>query len=343
MRSWRAIGTHRRTGRYTAREIAELTHAAVGAIAARELTKLVLADLAGQPSPSSATVARTVAAQCADDAKRSALAAYLYLCRDLSVDALATVFGVDSSAARRLVERGTGTAPVTGGDECRGWALVAPRAGRTSAERRAGSGHLSLCRRCRNKLRAHAVLEQRVAAAGSVAFGASVTAAIGRAFAGSHAAGSAAGALTGPIVALSTAAALTAGAGTFAVTRHGDGDRRAPGGTVRPHPGTPAEVHPTPAAVSRPVPSTAAPAVADGARRPATSPPGRTPDRKLVPLPGVSAVPLPTVSLPARPLPVASISPPALPTSLPVPVPTLPVPTLPVPVPVPTLRLPQLP
>jgi hypothetical protein len=332
-----AIRAHRRPGWHLTREVAELTHAAAGAVAAAELSKRVLTDLAAHAHPSSTTVAAIVAAQCSDDGQRSALAAYLYLCRDLPPAALGTVFGIDPSAARRLVERGTGTAPVTGGDECRGWALVAPRPGRTTAERRAGSGHVSLCRRCRNKLRAHAVLEQRVAAAGSVAFGASVTAAVVRAFAGSHAVGSAAGALTAPIVALSTAAALTAGAGTFALTSRGDGGHRSPAGTVQPRPGAPADgpaepadADTTPAAVSHPL-ATSAPTGAPATAKPAPSVPGLPTVRKLLPLPGSTSVPLPTVSLPALPLPTVSASPPVLPT------------TLPLPGPLPTLKLPQLP
>ena len=335
MRSLRAVRAHRRPGRVLSREVAELTHAAAGATAARELTKQVLVDLAAHPYPGSAAVASAVAGRCRDDAQRSALAAYLYLCRDQSTDELGTVFGVEPAAARRLVERGTGTAPVTAGDECRGLALVAPRPGRTIPERRAASGHLSLCRRCRNKLRAHAVLKQKVAAAGSVAFGASVTAAVGRAFAGSHVAGSAAGALTAPIVALSTAVALTAGAGTFALTTHGDGGHRTPTGTDRPQQGAPAGVRTTPAADTQPVPGGTP---SSGPSRPA---PGLPTDRKLLPLPELTTVPLPTTSLPALPLPSVSLSPPALPTILPTALPTsLPTTSLPLPLPSVTLPLP---
>src|SRR4051794_37688488 len=342
MRSRLVVRRHRRPRRQLSRDVAELTHAAAGAAATGELTKRVLAELGDHAYPSSTTVAAVVAAHCADDSQRSALAAYLYLCRDLSLGSIGKVFGVDAAAARRLVERGTGTAPVTAGDECRGWALVAPRPGRTPAERQAASGHLSLCRKCRNKLRVHAMLEQRVAAAGSVAFGASVTAAVGRAFAGSHAVGSAAGALTGPIVALSTAAALTAGAGTVAITTHrggsGSGSERTPAGTVRPHPGGPAgglvntttDVHGTPAADPRTEP-TDAPAVGPTAG-PAPSVPGVTPVRKLLPLPALTAVPLPTASLPPLPLPRVSLSPVAVPTKLPTNVP-LPLPSVTLPLP----------
>ena len=340
MTSLRAVLTQRRPSRVLVREVEELTHAAAGAAAAPELTKHVLADLAPKPYPGSATVASAVAGRCSDDGQRSALAAYLYLCRDMSTDSLATVFAVDTPAARRLVERGTGTAPVTAAEECRGWALVAPRPGRTLPERRAASGHLSLCRRCRNKLRAHAVLEQRVAAAGSVAFGASVTAAVGRAFAGSHVAGSAAGALTAPIIALSTAVALTAGAGTFALTTHGDGRHRVPGGTDRLHPDAPASVRTTPAADTEPVPSTA-PSGGPTRQAPPGSQPGLPTERKLLPLPELTTVPLPTVSLPALPLPQVDLSPPALPTSLATALPTS-LPTS-LPLPLPSVTLPQLP
>src|SRR4051812_15105753 len=233
--------THSRTSRRLGQEVAELTRAVTDPRAARDLARLVLNDLSDIAYPHHQRVAAAVAQRCQDDAQRSALAAYLHLCRDLSFDAVGDVFGVDAGAARRLVERGTGTAPVTAAEDCRGWALVAPRAGRTTAERHAASGHLSLCRRCRNKLRAHTVLEHRVAVAGTTTLGASLAAAVGRTFAG-HVATSAAGAVTGPLVALSTAAAVTAGIGGFAVATHTDSPRTP--ANVQQH-GDPAHRHET--------------------------------------------------------------------------------------------------
>lgn len=320
---------HRRTVRRVALEVAELSRAVATGAAALELSRRVLADLAGKPYVGDAAIAAAVAHRCADDAQRRALAAYLHLCRDLSLDAVATVFEVDRAAARRLVERGTGTTPITAGDDCRGWGLVAPRPDRTSAERQAGTGHLALCRRCRNKLRAHASLEHRVAAAGTATFGASVTAAVGRAFAGGHVAGSAAGALTGPIVALSTAAALTAGAGAFAITAH-HGDVGSPAGVLRQHGHAPAGVRGSTAPGPQPV-STTAPTAGPVRRAPSGPTPDLRPSRQL-PLTDLPAVPLPSVTAPALPLPTVSVSPLPLPlpsASLPVPVPTLNVPTLP--------------
>lgn len=320
---------HRRTRRRVAGEVADLSRAVTTGAAAIELSRYVLADLAGQPYPGDAAIAAAVARRCADDEQRRALAAYLHLCRDLSLDAVSSVFDVDRATARRLVERGTGSTPITAGDDCRGWGLVAPRPGRTSAERQAGAGHLALCRRCRNKLRAHATLEHRVAAVGSATFGASVTAAVGRAFAGGHLAGGAAGVLSGPIVALSTAAALTAGAGALAITAH-HGDADSPAGVLRQHDRAPAEVRTTPVARPQSVVSSAPTAEPVG-RAPADRTPDLQPGRQL-PLPGVTAVPLPTVSAPALPLPTVSVSPVPLPSAsvvVPLPLPTLDVPTLP--------------
>ncbi|HET6818514.1 MAG TPA: hypothetical protein VFH66_14900 [Mycobacteriales bacterium] len=321
--------TRRRLGHRVLHDIDELTHAASDPAAARELARLVMRDLDGDHSPTAREVVAAVVARCADDGQRSGLAAYLHLCRDVSFDSLANLFDVTPPAARRLVERGTGTAPVTAADECRGWALVAPRPGRTDPEVRAASGHLSLCRRCRYRLRAHAVLEQRVAAAGSTAFGASVTAAVGRAFAGSHVA-SAAGAITGPVLALSTAAALTAGAGAFAVTTR-DGGSQLPRVSNVSHDGpAPHGGGRAPARSSRPASSDANPTATSV---PATAPtplPDAAPSR-LAPLPGTTLLKLPTLSTSPLPLPTVSISPLPLTT------------TSPLPVPVPTLTLPPLP
>jgi hypothetical protein len=330
---------HRRANRRVGNSVDELTRAVTDARAARDIARLVMADLATVAHPSAQDVLTAVAARCTDDVRRSALAAYLHVCRDVSLEMLGQVFGIDSGAARRLVERGSGTAPVTAADECRGWALVAPRVGRTDPELRAASGHLSLCRRCRYRLRAHAVLEHRVAAAGSVAFGASVTAAIGRAIAGGNVGSAAAGAITGPIVALSTAAALTAGAGALAVTTHGHGAAHYPAVShAHPHNGGRVTVDATPAASSGPASGRGTsrrvgPAVAPTAPAApaAPAPAGVTPSAPA-PLPGSDLLKLPAVSPPALPLPLPTVS-----------VPPLIAPTSPPPLPLPSLSLPPLP
>jgi hypothetical protein len=322
--------THRAARRRIAQDVGELTRAVTDGHSARALAKLVLADVRAQQHPTARDVVAAVASRCSDDAQRSALAAYLHVCRDVSFVTLANLFDVSPAAARRLVERGTGTTPITTADDCRGWALVAPRPGRTASELRAASGHLSLCRRCRYRLRAHAVLEHRVAAAGSAAFGVSVTAAVARTLAGGNLGGAAAGAITGPVLALSTAAALTAGVGAFAVTTHHGGVTR-PAVTNVSHDG-PAPAGDPPAAE----PSTPAPANRSegngGAAAPSpsrTSVPGVTPSR-LAPLPGSDLFKPPQVSPPALPLPTVSVPP-------------LPLPTSSVPVGVPSLTLPPLP
>jgi hypothetical protein len=320
---------HHRAGRRLAHEIGELTRAVTGPTDARELARAVTQDLESRSHATTRDVVAAVADRCCDDGQRSGLAAYLHLCRDFSFETLADVFGVNAATARRLVERGTGAVPVTAADGCRGWALVAPRAGRTQSELRAASGHLSLCRRCRYRLRAHAALEHRVAAVGSAAFGASVTAAIGRAVAGGHVGSAAAGAITGPVVALSTAAALTAGVGAFAVTSHGGGaSHRVVTNDVRGRDSHPAHVD------TRPVPSTEKPRRRNlGPATPPTAAPtpsGGLLPRRLVPIPGTTNLPLPQVSPPPLPLPTIRVSPPVIPTpSLPVPVPSLSLPPLP--------------
>ena len=329
MKSVRTLRLQRRLGRRVVQDIGELTRAVTDPRAARDLAQLVTSDLgnAGH-SPTAREVAAAVAARCIDDGRRSGLAAYLHLCRDVSFEALGEIFGVTPPAARRLVERGTGTAPVTAEDDCRGWALVAPRSGRTNPELEAASGHLSLCRRCRYRLRAHAVLEQRVAAAGSAAFGASVTAAVGRAFAAGHA-GAVAGAISGPIAALSAAAALTAGIGAFAVATHDTGSDR-PLVTNVSHDG------PAPAPGDHRQARGSQPANTSGgtaATAPPSTAPAPVPDiapSRLAPLPGATLLKLPQVSSPPLPLPSVSLSP-------------LPLTTSPLPVPVPTLTLPPLP
>ena len=331
MRTWRAVRAHRTARRRLAQDVGELTRAVTDPRAARNLAKLVLADVMARPHPTARDALVAVATRCDDDDQRSGLAAYLHVCRDISFDTLADVFAISPAAARRLVERGTGTTPITAADDCRGWALVAPRPGRTAPELRAASGHLSLCRRCRYRLRAHAVLEHRVAAAGSAAFGASVTAAVGRTLAGGHLAG-AAGVITGPIAALSTAAALTAGVGAFAVTTHH-------GGAARPVVNNMNDQGPAPAATVAPkanhgskAPAAHSGGADGGAGAPSTQQtptPGVAPSR-LAPLPGSNLLKLPQASPTAPPLPTVSVPP-------------LPLPTSPVPVPIPTLTLPPLP
>jgi hypothetical protein len=329
MKSWRAVRAHQSARRRIAQEVGDLTRAVIDARSARTLARIVLSDIRTQPHPTTHDVVVAVATRCSDDGQRSGLAAYLHVCRDVSFATLAEMFDISPAAARRLVERGTGTTPITAADDCRGWALVAPRPGRTEPERRAASGHLSLCRRCRYRLRAHAVLEHRVAAAGSAAFGASVTAAVARTFAGGNL-GGAAGAITGPVMALSTAAALTAGVGAFAVTTHHEGTTR-PAVTNVSHEG-PAPAGNAPA--TEPSASTPANRSADNGGAAAPSPaqtpvPGVAPSR-LAPLPGSNLLKLPQVSPPALPLPTVSVQPVPLPTSsLPVPVPTLTLPPLP--------------
>lgn len=327
MRSWSNVRAHRRAGRRLTHDVGELTRAVTDRAAARDLARAVLSDLGGRSWHSNADVIAAVADRCPDDAQRSGLAAYLHLCRDFSFESLAGVFGVTPTAARRLVERGTGAIPITAADGCRGWALVAPRPGRTQSELRAASGHLSLCRRCRYRLRAHAALEHRVAVAGTAAVGASVTAAVSRALAGGHVGSAAAGAITGPIVALSTAAALTAGVGAFAVTSHNGSTSRPAVGHVRVNEQRPAPERPSPSVVAR----LSTQPVAPHASAPATAPmpSGVTPNR-LVPLPASSLLNLPTVSPPALPLPTVRVSPPAITTSpLPIPLPSLSLPALP--------------
>jgi len=328
VRSWRAIRSHRRTSRRVAQDVAELTRAVTDPTTARDVARKVLRDLEARPHVSSRDVVAAVAETCGDDTQRSGLAAYLHLCRDFSFDTLGEVFGVTPAAARRLVERGTGAVPVTTADACRGWALVAPRPGRTTSELRAASGHLSLCRRCRFRLAAAAALEHRVAAVGSVAFGTSVTAAIGRAVAGSHIGGAAAGAISGPIIALSTAAALTAGVGALAVTTHHDATTSpAVSNTVGHNESSPAGVSSSPAPTSYRQAPTAVTRNNEPSVAPA--PVGVAPTR-LAPLPGRTVLRLPNLSPPPLLLPTVSVSPPAITTSpLPIPLPSLSLPSLP--------------
>jgi hypothetical protein len=315
----------RRPTRWLTREIDELSRAATGPDDARALARGVRADLGDVAHPSSRRVAEAVAARCTSDAQRSTLAAYLHLCRALSLEAVGAVFGIDAAAARRLVERGSGTAPVTAADDCRGWALVVPRSGRTPVEHDAAAGHLALCRRCRNKLQAYTGLEQRVAVAGTTTLSASVIAAVGRAFAGGQVATSAAGALTGPVVALSTAAALTLAAGGFAIAMHQSGGTRTPA-ELRRHAPAPRPVDASPVAVSRqaPTPASTTPGASTSVREPLPAP-QRSQDPGL---PGTSVLPLPlpSVSGTSLPLPLPTESAPALPlpTVSPLPLPTLP-------------------
>ena len=319
---------HRRANRRVAQHVGELTRAAADPTAARDLAQLVLRDLSDQSWHSNRDVVAAVAGKCSDDGQRSGLAAYLHLCRDYSFDSLADVFGVTPPAARRLVERGTGAVPVTAADGCRGWALVAPRPGRTQSELRAASGHLSLCRRCRYRLRAHAVLEHRVAAVGTATVGASVTAAIGRAVAGSHIGSAAAGAITGPIVALSTAAALTAGVGAVAVTTHGNGSSHPAVTNVHHNSNDPAGVAP---ASTAPDPRSPAQRLAPVQGGPVVTPtPGGVAPHRLVPLPDSSVLKLPQLPPPPVRVPNVRVSPPTVKTSpLPIPLPSLSLPPLP--------------
>ncbi|HET7529565.1 MAG TPA: hypothetical protein VFJ98_01250 [Mycobacteriales bacterium] len=329
MRAWPQVRRQRKARRRVGRDVGELTRAVADDRAARALARLALADLTLIEQPAPFDVASAVARRCDGDGQRALLAAYLHIVRDVSFDSLGHVLGVDPAAARRLVERGSGGAPVTTGQECRGWALVTPQPGRTAAERSAASGHLSLCRRCRNRLRAHAALERRVAVAGSATVGASVVAAIGRTLLGGHSASAAAGALTGPVAALSAAAALTTGVGAFAVSTHGGGHDGRPASHVRQDRSRPVSPDATPAAVSHQIGRPPSPTVRPPAapvlptRAPVTTPLPTTPRRLL---PTAPSLPLPTVSPPPLPLPTVTLSPlPApLPTvSLPVPLPTV--------------------
>jgi hypothetical protein len=281
--------------------------------------------------------AARAAARCRTDEERSHLAAYLYLLPELSLDRIAGIFAVDVARARRLVERGSGTAPITAGDDCRGWSLVAPQPGRNAAERAAAQGHVSLCRSCRNRLRAHRVVERRVAKAGSATLGVGIVAAVVRGVAGSAGAVSS-GAV--PFAALSGALAVTAGAGALVATLHhgaggrrpaqvvvpvvqvsspatGSRDRLSDGGDTQSgsvtrsqrrsgSSSTPVAGTPSPGTSSLPLP-TSLPTL-----------PGRDTSVPLigrlpVPLPSAS-VPVPSVSVspPALPLPTISLSPPAL-------------------------------
>jgi hypothetical protein len=322
------VRAHRAVRRRVAQEVGELTRAVCDPRAARSLAKLVIDDVRARQHPTTHDVAVAVATRCSDDGQRSGLAAYLHVCRDVSFDTLGDLFAISPAAARRLVERGTGTTPITAGDDCRGWALVTPRPRRTPAEHHAAAGHLSLCRRCRNKLRAHTALEHRVAVAGSATFGASVAAAVGRAVAGGQAVTGTASALTAPILALSTAAALTAGVGAVAADRH---QNSGPGRSV-------IDTHfsSTPSArpqgdvstTARPTPASGGSTGADGVRVSPGPLRSQQPPAGLLPLPttdrlpgrlDVPAPPLPTISgpvtvpsVPPLPLPSVSVSSPAV-------------------------------
>jgi len=260
-------------------------------------------------------------ARCNDDAERAELAAYLHVVKDVPFGELASALSVESPAARRIVERGSGNASVTATETCRGWALVAPRPGRTGAEHSAANGHLVLCRHCRNRLHAHELLEQRVAKVGSATVGVSVATAVVRAFTG-NAAGGVAGAL--PTLALGTAAALAAGAGALTATLHlgHDSPRHSPIGQVvgterKASQGT-SNGAPTSSSGSTAGGATSAPggSGSSGSGSPAPSPSSILPlpsARNLLPLqiptaPSVSApaVPVPGVSVPGLPVPTVS-------------------------------------
>lgn len=326
----------RAVDRRVARAVEELVLSVTDRDGAKALVRTVIADLEATPYPSALDIATAVARRCVGGPQRSALAAYLHLVHDNSLNTVATVFAVDVAAARRLVERGSGSAPVTTGEECRGWVLVAPRQGRTAAERHAAAGHLALCRRCRNRTRAHATIEHRVAAAGSATFGVSVVAAIGRAFAG-QSASAATGALSGPILTLSTAAALTAGVGAVTVGVH-RGDASPPPAGRHAHqqqqrPAAPS-LRSTPAAVSRDVP--AAQHTTHARAQHVGSSPAPGPGLLPTDLPKAPAVhlPLPLPTSTKVPLPLPTVSLPAIPpvhppVHLPVPTPTISLPPLP--------------
>lgn len=277
------------------------------------------------------------AARCRTDDERAELAAYLYLLPELSLERIAAVFGVDVARARRLVERGSGAAPITAGDDCRGWALVAPQPGRTAAERAAAQGHGSLCRSCRNRLRAHQVVERRVAKAGSATLGVGVIAAVVRTVAGGS------GALTSggvPVAVLSGALAVTAGTGALVATLHhgpaGRGDAVVPvvqvtssvdgdsGAVLRRRSSASAAVTRSRrqrGTASVPVAGTSSPASSPSLPLPTTVPqlPGRDTSVPLVGELPVPSVPVPSVPVPSvspltvpLPLPTMSLSPPAL-------------------------------
>ena len=318
----------RRAVRHWRPAVAELAQVVTDGSSARRLTRDVAGALAcASDAPvSTAAAAAAVAQHCSDDGQRAGLAAYLHVVRELPLDEVASAFSVDAAAARRLVERGTGAAPVTSADACRGWALVAPHLGRTDGERTAASGHLTLCRHCRNRLRAHRQLEQRVATAGTATVGFSVATVVVRTLTGGQAAGTV-GTFGLPAVALSTAAALTAGAGALTATLHlgHHGHGVAPGDRVTGVDDSGAVTVGGSGAARRDhgrVPDIVSPPGGGGTRTrpPTTAPTGLLPSPVELPkLPvGGTSVPVPLPSVP-------------LPTDLPVPTPTASVPSLPLP------------
>lgn len=273
--------------------------------------------------------ARRAARACTTEEARSELAAYLYLLPELSLDRIAGVFDVDVARARRLVERGSGPAPITSGDDCRGWALVAPQPGRNAAERVAATGHTSLCRGCRNRLRAHQLIERRVAKAGSATLGVGVVAAALRSIGGTS--GAISGGASLPIAMLSGALAITTGAGALVAThRHATTPLRSvvPAATVQSPTAAPAGGGSSTAA------TITHPHHASTSRTGSVDNPVSNPSQSTAPLPLPTQLP----SLPGRntPLPLPGTQLP----KLPVPVPTLPsVSTSPLPLPLPSVSL----
>ncbi len=200
---------------------------------------------------------------------------------------------------------------------CRGWGLVSRR-GLTDAERQAGQDHLTLCRRCRERLASlDRTRAQLLGGSAGLAGGLAVTALSATGGSTSIAAA------TGSVIGSKVAAGLVAAAGAIVL---------AAGGTaaVVQQPPHDAPVSPLPAdSLER------QPAVGPVC---ATCSPRPSPTATLLPrlpsaVPTVPGLPVPTASLSAVPLPgvpLPGVPLPALPSALPLPsLPGLPLPTVP--------------
>lgn len=262
------------------------------------------------------------AAQPAPEAAQGRLLHVLVDLEHRSVDRAGALLALPVDVARDLLAR-TRTDGRFFTTACRGWGLASGSAGLTAAERRAGTHHLALCRRCRERLAAVETARRQLAvratgtagvlAAGQIGVaGGAVSIGVGGLLAGKAAAGIVA-ALGGAVLATGTAVAVVPPAG-FTPAVHAPAvvpDTVAP--SVVPAASTP----PRPTATSVPS-ATPSPAGCVALCVPPLVPTAvGIPVLGASPLPGAPGLPLPTVLptvLPTLPVPLPTVSlPPLLP------------------------------
>lgn len=229
-------------------------------------------------------------------------------------EAAALLGTAPSEVAEQLGAARNATAPAYSGRVCRGWGLAAAGRALTVEEKTAGTGHVAVCRHCRDRLVALAQARTELLGRSAVLTGAVVVSEL--AGAALPAATGVAGLLAGKAVigAVGAIGAVVLTTGAAVAVRH----------AVEPSPAPPQVVRTqSPQVIGVPAPSACAsscPPLAPTTvptATPATAPKAGPPGVRVPPLPTYAGVVSPTASLPSPALPIFP------------PLPGLPLPTVP--------------